>query len=91
MLGSYQTTVGTSIERTVLSEMSKMVTLSAESLSAVFCWGFLEGFEEGEGIKLVECMYYAQLCRDFYGFKFSVAFEIHGLVKRFVEVQDRTV
>ena len=81
-------TVGVSIEGTVLSEMSKMVALNAESLSTIFCWGFLEGFEEGEGIELVESVYYTRLCRDFYSFKFLIAFEIHGLAEGFVEVQD---
>ena len=50
MLGSYQMTVGASVERTVLPEMSKMVALSAESFSSMFGWGFLEGFLEGECI-----------------------------------------
>ena len=52
----------------------------------MFSWGFLEGFEEQECIELIEGMYYAGLCRDFYGLEFLVAFEVHGLVKRFVKV-----
>lgn len=84
MLGSYQMTVGALIEGVVLPEVSKMVALNAESLSAMFSWGFLQGFEEEEGIELVEGMYYTRLCGDFYGFEFSIAFIIHGLAEGLV-------
>ena len=43
MLGSYETTVRASVEETILSEMSKVVTLGAEGFSTMFCWGVFEG------------------------------------------------
>ena len=63
-----------------------MVALGAERFSSVFCWCFLEGFEEGEGIKLVEGMYHAGLHGDLDSLEFSIAFKVHGLTKGFVEV-----
>ena len=76
MFGSYQTIVEVSIEGTVLSEMSKVVALNAEGLSAMFHWGFLEGCKEGENVELVEGMYSASLYRDFYGFDLLIGFKI---------------
>ena len=86
MLGSYQTTVGALVEGTVLPKMSEVVALCAESLSSMFPWGFLKGFEEGECIELIEGMYYAGLYGDLYSLKLLVAFKVHGLTKEFIEV-----
>ena len=47
--------------------MSKVIALNAEGFSAMFCWSFLEGCKEGEGIRLVEGIYDICLYRDFYG------------------------
>ena len=69
-------TIGAPVERTVFSEVSKVVVLDAEGFSAVFHWGFFEGYEEEKGIKLVEGMYDVGLYGDFYGFDFLVGFEV---------------
>ena len=86
MFGPYQMTVGASVKGTVLSEMSKMVALNAEGLSAMFCWSFFESYEEWKGIKLVEGMYDARLYRDFYGFNLLIGLKIYGLAEGLVEV-----
>ena len=45
----------------------------------MFSRSFLEGFEEGECVKLIKGVYYAGLCGDFYSLKFLVIFKVHGL------------
>ena len=42
VFGPHNVTVGASIERTVFSEVSKVVTLGAEGFSVVFGWGVFE-------------------------------------------------
>ena len=79
-------TIRALVEGTILCEMSEVVALCAESFPSMFSWGFLEDFEERECVELIEGMYYARLCGDFYVLKFSVAFKVHGLSKGFVEV-----
>ena len=69
-------TIGASIERTVLSDISKVIALDAEGFSAMFCWSFLEGCKEEKGIELVEGMYDVGLYGDFYGFDFLVGFKV---------------
>ena len=43
MFGLHEVAIGTSVEGAFFLEVSKVVTLGAESFSAVFCWGVLKG------------------------------------------------
>ena len=47
MFGLYQTTIGASVERTVLSEMSKVIALDAEGFSAMFVGASLRAARKG--------------------------------------------
>lgn len=81
MFGSYKMTIGASVERTVLSEVSKVVALDTEGFSAVICWCIFKGYEERKCIELVEGMYDARLYRDFCTFDFLIGFEVYGLAE----------
>ena len=43
MFGSHEVAVGASVERAFFLEVSKVVALGAEGISAVFCWGVFKG------------------------------------------------